>query len=49
MRDIITMQCTDCKEKKLLNDRNQKKTTERLERKKFCPRCRHHTVHKETK
>src|SRR5204862_5892637 len=49
MRDIITMQCTDCKERNYSTTKNKKKTTERLEMKKFCPRCRHHTIHRETK
>ena len=49
MRDIIILQCTDCKERNYTNTRNKKKKTERLETKKFCPRCRHHTVHRETK
>jgi large subunit ribosomal protein L33 len=49
MRDIITMQCTDCKERNYSTTKNKKKTTERLEMKKFCPRCRGHKVHRETK
>ena len=49
MRDIITMQCTDCKERNYSTTKNKKKTTERLETKKFCPRCRSHKVHRETK
>ncbi len=49
MRDIITMQCTDCKERNYSTTKNKKKTTERLEMKKFCPRCRSHKVHRETK
>jgi large subunit ribosomal protein L33 len=49
MRDIITLQCSDCKERNYTNTRNKKKQTERLETKKYCPRCRHHTVHRETK
>jgi large subunit ribosomal protein L33 len=49
MRDIITMQCTDCKERNYSTTKNKKKMTERLERKRYCPRCRHHTVHRETK
>ena len=49
MRDIITLQCTDCKERNYSNTKNKKKHTDRLETKKYCPRCRHHTVHRETK
>ena len=48
-REIMTLQCTDCKERNYSTTKNKKKNTERLETKKFCPRCRHHTVHRETK
>ena len=36
MRDIITLQCTDCKERNYSTTKNKKKNTERLETKKFC-------------
>jgi large subunit ribosomal protein L33 len=41
MREIITLQCPECK--------NKKTTTGRLEMSKFCNTCRKHTDHKETK
>jgi large subunit ribosomal protein L33 len=49
MRDIITMQCPDCKNRNYSTTKNKKKTTERLELNKYCPFCRKHTAHKETK
>jgi large subunit ribosomal protein L33 len=49
MRDIITLACSECKEKNYTTTRNKKTMTERLELKKFCPSCRKHTPHKETK
>jgi large subunit ribosomal protein L33 len=49
MRDIITMQCPDCKNRNYSTTKNKKKTTERLELSKYCPSCRKHTSHKETK
>ena len=49
MRDIITLQCSDCKERNYSVTKNKKKHTERLETKKFCRRCRKHSVHRETK
>jgi large subunit ribosomal protein L33 len=49
MRDIITMQCPDCKNRNYSTTKNKKKTTERLELSKYCPSCRKHTAHKETK
>jgi large subunit ribosomal protein L33 len=49
MRDIISLQCGDCKRRNYSTSKNKKKTTERLELSKFCPFCRKHTAHKETK
>jgi large subunit ribosomal protein L33 len=48
-RENITLQCTVCKEKNYVTTKNKKTTTERLELSKFCPRCRKHQGHKETK
>jgi large subunit ribosomal protein L33 len=49
MRDIITLECTVCKERNYSTTKNKKKQTGRVEYKKFCPRCNKHQVHKETK
>ena len=49
MRDIISLSCTTCKRRNYSTTRNKKKTTERLEFKKFCPACRTHTKHREAK
>ena len=49
MRDIIILACTGCKRRNYNTTKNKKKTTERLELKKFCPSCRSHTPHRETK
>ncbi|MCZ6489752.1 MAG: 50S ribosomal protein L33 [Acidobacteria bacterium] len=49
MRDIITLQCSDCKNRNYSTTKNKKKTTGRLELKKFCKSCRHHTLHREVK
>jgi large subunit ribosomal protein L33 len=48
-REIITFQCTECKNKNYSKTKNKKTTTERLEFKKFCPTCRSHKLHKEIK
>lgn len=45
----LTLRCADCKERNYFTFKNKKNTTERLELKKYCPRCRKHTVHNETK
>jgi len=49
MRDIITLACNECKRRNYNTTKNKKKSTERLELKKYCPFCRTHTVHRETK
>ena len=49
MREIITLQCSECKRRNYSSTRNKKKQTEKLETRKFCPSCRKHTAHKETK
>jgi len=49
MREIITLQCPECKNRNYSTTKNKKTTTGRLEFKKFCNRCRKHQAHKETK
>jgi large subunit ribosomal protein L33 len=49
MREIVTLQCTECKERNYTTTKNKKTTTGRLEFKKFCNRCRKHRPHKESK
>jgi large subunit ribosomal protein L33 len=49
MREIVTLQCGDCKERNYSTTKNKKTTTGRLEISKFCKRCRKHTAHKEVK
>jgi large subunit ribosomal protein L33 len=49
MREIITLQCTVCKDRNYSTTKNKKLTTERLEFSKFCRKCRKHTAHKEAK
>jgi large subunit ribosomal protein L33 len=48
-RDIITLQCTESKDRNYTTTKNKRKSPGRLELKKFCPRCRRHTLHRETK
>ena len=49
MREIITLECTECKGRNYTTTKNRRKHSERLEMKRFCRRCRKHTGHKETK
>lgn len=48
-RENIILECTECKERNYTTDKNKKKQTGRIEFRKYCPRCRVHRVHKETK
>ena len=49
VRELIGLECGDCKRRNYTTTRNKKKQTEKLSIKKFCPSCRGHTVHKECK
>ncbi|MDR1395467.1 MAG: 50S ribosomal protein L33 [Deltaproteobacteria bacterium] len=48
-REIVQLQCTECKRKNYSTTKNKKKHPARLEIKKFCPFDRRHTVHREVK
>ena len=43
MREIITLQCPECKNRNYSTTKNKKTTTGRLEFSKFCNTCRKHT------
>ncbi len=49
MREIITLECTECKRRNYTTTKEKKNTPGRLEIKKFCKFDRKRTVHKETK
>jgi len=48
-RDKITLACPECEERNYNMTKNKRLHPERVEYSKFCPRCRQHTPHKETK
>lgn len=48
-RDLIALQCEECKRKNYTSTKNRKKTTDKLAFSKFCPWCRKHMSHKEAK
>ncbi|MGH2447640.1 MAG: 50S ribosomal protein L33 [Chloroflexota bacterium] len=48
-RIFVTMACPVCKERNYTTTKNRRNTTDRLELNKFCPRCRQHTAHRETR
>ena len=49
MRVNILLACTECMRRNYATVKNKKNTTGRVELKKFCPWCRTHTVHRETR
>ena len=49
MRTMVTLACTECKRRNYNTNKNTANNPERMELKKYCPWCRKHTVHKETR
>jgi large subunit ribosomal protein L33 len=49
MREIITLECGECKRRNYSLTKNKKTHTNRLEIKKYCKFCKKHTGHKETR
>ena len=49
MREIVNLACGDCKRRNYSTHKNKKKTTDKLEFKKYCRFCRKHTLHREGK
>ena len=45
----VTLRCAECKQRNYNTNKNKKNDPDRLEMKKYCPFCRKHTVHNETK
>jgi large subunit ribosomal protein L33 len=48
-RPTLQLACTVCKERTYTTRKNKKNDPNRIELKKYCPRCRRHTLHKEAK
>jgi large subunit ribosomal protein L33 len=46
---IITLACSDCRERNYTTVKNQRSDPQRMELSKYCPRCRHHMVHREVR
>jgi len=49
VRVVVTLVCNDCKECNYVTTKNRRNDPGRLELKKYCPRCRQHKVHRETR
>ena len=49
VRPKITLACVECKNRNYITNKNRRNDPDRLEMKKFCPHCRAHQVHRETR
>jgi large subunit ribosomal protein L33 len=48
-REHITLACVECRARTYHTVKNRRNDTERLELRKYCPRCRVHRAHRETR
>ncbi len=49
MRVIITLACTECKQRNYTTMKNKRNNPDRVEWKKHCRYCNAHTIHRETR
>ena len=49
MRVIVTLQCTESGDRNYITSKNKRNHPERLEVKKYSPRLKRYTLHRETK
>jgi len=49
VRTKITLECTECQHRNYNLTKEKRNHPERMEIRKYCPFCRKHTLHKETK
>ena len=48
-RQKVCLASTECKQRNYNNMKNKKNTPDRIELMKYCPFCKKHTAHRETK
>ena len=48
-RMVITLGCTECRERTYTSSKNRRNDPSRIELRKFCPRCRNHVLHREVR
>ncbi len=49
MRVIVTMACSECKQRNYTTMKNKKNDPDRIELKKFCRYCNGQKLHRETR
>ncbi|MAP36410.1 MAG: 50S ribosomal protein L33 [Chloroflexi bacterium] len=48
-RILVTFSCVDCRQRTYNSNKSRRNDPQRLELKKYCPRCRTHTLHREVR
>lgn len=49
VRPKITLACQECKHRNYITRKNRRNDPDRLELKKYCPNCKTHQAHRETR
>ncbi|QHT61090.1 50S ribosomal protein L33 [Paenibacillus lycopersici] len=49
MRVTVTLACTECGDRNYTTSKNKRNHPERLEVRKYCPRLKKVTIHRETR
>jgi large subunit ribosomal protein L33 len=49
VRPKITLACQECKHRNYITRKNRRNDPDRMELRKFCPNCRKHQPHRETR
>jgi large subunit ribosomal protein L33 len=49
VRTLVILECEGCKGRNYVTEKNRRNDTGRLELQKYCPKCRAHKLHKETR
>ena len=49
IRMVVTLECTECRERNYTSQKNRRNDPQRMELEKYCPRCKTHRLHRETK
>ena len=49
IRVIVTLECESCRERNYVTEKNRRNDPGRLELTKYCPRCKEHKLHRETR
>jgi large subunit ribosomal protein L33 len=48
-RQFVTLACGECRSRTYTTKKNRRNDPDRIELRKYCPRCRRHQPHRETR